>query len=184
MEFADLALELKADERALRRAVADGTIHCERLGPRRRRVSEDERLWQLTIGRCWPSCEAPCAPSANVRLAVLYGSVARGEDTPQSDVDLLVALAEDRPDAAVKLAVRLERALGRRVDVARPERVRDTAPLLLLRAIDEGRALIDRDAQWAQLRERRGEIARRATRAHAARRRVRAGLGPRAAARD
>ena len=107
----------------------------------------------------------------NVRLAVVYGSVARGEDTPGSDLDVLVSLAEDRPDAAVKLAVRLEGALGRRVDVARLGRVRETAPLLLLRAVDEGRAVLDRDGEWAPLRERRGELAHRASRAHAARRR-------------
>lgn len=82
-----------------------------------------------------------------MRPAVVYGSVARGEDTPQSDLDVLVSFAEDRPDAAVKLAVRLEGALGRRVDVARLDRVQDTAPLLLLRAVDDGRVALDRDGQ-------------------------------------
>ena len=106
----------------------------------------------------------------NVRLAVVYGSVARGDDTPQSDLDVLVSLATDRPDAAVKLAVRLEGVLGRRVDVARLGRVRERAPLLLLRAVDEGRVVLDRDGEWAPLRERRRELARRAGRAHAARR--------------
>ncbi len=107
----------------------------------------------------------------NVRLAVLYGSVARGDDAPGSDLDLLVSLGADRPDAAVGLAVRLERALGREVDVARLNRMQDAAPLLLLRAIDEGRVLLDRDGEWAALKARRGEIARRARDAHAARRR-------------
>lgn len=104
-------------------------------------------------------------------MAVLYGSVARGDDTGDSDVDLLVSLGEDRPDAAVKLAVRLERAVSREVDVARLNRIEDTAPLLLLRAIDEGRVLIDRDREWTGLRARRGEIAGRARQAHEARRR-------------
>lgn len=107
----------------------------------------------------------------NVRLAVLYGSVARGDDTPDSDLDLLVSLGEDRPDAAVKLAVRLERALGHEVDVARLNRIQDTAPLLLLRAIDEGRVLVDRDGEWLGLKARRSEISRRANHAHETRRR-------------
>ncbi len=107
----------------------------------------------------------------NVRLAVVYGSVARGEDTPGSDLDVLVSLAEDRPDAAVKLAVRLEGALGRRVDVARLERVSETAPLLLLQALDEGRVVLDRDQEWRPLRTGRRELASRASRAHAERRR-------------
>ena len=38
----------------------------------------------------------------NVRLAVLYGSLARGDEDAGSDLDLLVSLAEDRPLAAVK----------------------------------------------------------------------------------
>ncbi len=106
----------------------------------------------------------------NVRLAVVYGSTARGDDSPDSDVDLLVSLAEDRPDAAVRLAVRLEKALGRRVDVTRLERAWDTAPLLLVRAADEGRVVLDRDGEWDRLRERREELVKRARRAHAARR--------------
>jgi predicted nucleotidyltransferase len=170
MELTDLARELGADERTLRRAVADGMVRCERLGPRRRRVSEDERRY--AVGH-WPllaELRRALRTEPNVRLAVVYGSVARGDDTPDSDVDILVSLAEDRPDAGVKLAVRLERALGREVDVARLDRVRNTAPLLLLRAVDEGRVVIDRDGQWEQLRERRGDIARRSRRAHAARR--------------
>jgi len=113
----------------------------------------------------------------NVRLAVLYGSLARGDEDAGSDLDLLVSLAEDRPLAAVKLAVLLERTLGRDVDVARLNRVKDTAPLLLLQALDEGRVVLDRDHQWEQLRAQRPDIARRARRSHAARlRRARASI--------
>jgi predicted nucleotidyltransferase len=171
MELVDLAGELGADERTLRRAVADGMIRCERVSPRRRRVGEEERRY--AVGH-WPllaKLRQALRTERNVRLAVVYGSVARGEDTPRSDVDVLVSLAEDRPDAAVKLAVRLEGALGRRVDVARLERVRETAPLLLLRALEEGRIVLDRDGEWARLHKRRGEVARKARRMHAARRR-------------
>jgi predicted nucleotidyltransferase len=107
----------------------------------------------------------------NVRLAVLYGSVARDDDRPDSDLDLLVSLDEDRADAAVKLAVCLERSVGREVDVARLNRIRDAAPLLLLGAIDEGRVVLDRDGEWAGLEACRSEIAQRARDAHEARRR-------------
>jgi hypothetical protein len=67
--------------------------------------------------------------------------------------------------------VRLERAVGREVDVARLTRIQDTAPLLLLGAIDEGRVVLDRDDEWTGLKMRRSEIARRARQAHEARRR-------------
>jgi len=162
---------LDVDARTLRRAAADGTIRCERVSARRQRVGEDERLY---AERHWPLLSAlrhALRTEPNVRLAVLYGSVARGDDTPDSDVDLLVSLREDRPDAAVKLAVHLERAVGREVDVARLNRIQDTSPLLLLEAVDDGRVVLDRDGEWIRLCARRSEIARHARRAHQARRR-------------
>ncbi len=171
MELVDLAGELGADERTLRRAVADGMIRCDRLSPRRQRVDEHEHRYAVGHWSLLAKLRQALRTERNVRLAVVYGSVARGEDTPQSDLDVLVSLAEDRPEAAVKLAVRLEGSLGRRVDVARLGRVWGTAPLLLLRALDEGRVVLDRDGEWAPLRKRRDEVARRASRAHAARRR-------------
>ncbi len=171
MELAELAGELGADERTLRRAVVDGTIRCERLGPRRRLVSEEERRYAVGHWAVLAKLRQALRTERNVRLAVVYGSVARGDDVPGSDVDVLVSLAEDHPDAAVRLAVRLEGALDRRVDVARLERVWETAPLLLMRAVEEGRVVLDRNGQWAGLRGRREELAQRARRAHAARRR-------------
>jgi predicted nucleotidyltransferase len=167
----DLAHELGADERTLRRAVTDGTIRCERLGPRKRRVSDEERRYILDHWPLLAELRRALRTEPNVRLAVVYGSTARGDDTPHSDLDLLVSLAEDRPDAAVKLAVRLERTLGRDVDIARLNRIKDSAPLLLLQALDEGRVVLDRDRQWEQLRAQRADIVRRARRSHAARRR-------------
>ena len=169
--LSELAHDLGADERTLRRAVTDGTIYCERLGSRKRRVSDEERRYILDHWPLLAKLRRALRTEPNVRLAVVYGSIARGDDTPDSDLDLLVSLAEDRPDAAVKLAVRLERTLGREVDVARLNRVKDSAPLLLLQALDEGRVVLDRDRQWEQLRGARANIADRARRSHAARRR-------------
>jgi predicted nucleotidyltransferase len=171
LELAELARELDVDARTLRRAAADGTIRCERVSARRQRIDEDERLY---TERHWPLLSAlrrALRTEPNVRLAVLYGSVARGDDTPDSDVDLLVSLREDRPDAAVKLAVHLERTVGREVDVARLNRIQDTSPLLLLEAVDDGRVVLDRDGEWSRLCMRRNEIVRHARRAHQARRR-------------
>jgi predicted nucleotidyltransferase len=177
VELADLARELGVDGRTLRRAVVDGTIRCQRVSARRQRVGEDERRY---AARHWPllaALRSALRTEPNVRLASLYGSVARGDDGPASDVDLLVSLREDDPHAAVKLAVRLERAIGREVDVARLNRVQANAPLLLLQALDEGRVVLDRDREWALLKARRSEIARRARRARVARgRRARAAI--------
>jgi uncharacterized protein len=53
--------------------------------------------------------------ASNVRL---FGSVVRGEDTPSSDIDFLVDLAEDRGfDDYLALAEELEALTGRRVDL-------------------------------------------------------------------
>lgn len=49
---------------------------------------------------------------------LLFGSVARGEDTPESDVDLLVDVTGDTtPWFPGSLIVDLEQLLGRRVQV-------------------------------------------------------------------
>jgi predicted nucleotidyltransferase len=169
--LADLARELHVDARTLRRAAVDGTIRCKRVSDRRQLVDEDEWHYMEAHWHLLSALRRALRTEPNVRLAVLYGSTARGEDTPDSDLDLLVSLAQDRADAAVKLAVRIERATGRQVDVARLNRVQASAPLLLLRALDEGRVLFDRDSEWPELQVRRPELARRARHAHEARRR-------------
>jgi predicted nucleotidyltransferase len=48
----------------------------------------------------------------------VFGSVARGEERPDSDVDLLVDLADDRGFSDyLAFAEELERLLGRKVDL-------------------------------------------------------------------
>ena len=54
----------------------------------------------------------------NVRLALLFGSVARGTAVPGSDVDVLVALRDPDLDRVVELSAKLSAATGRRVDVS------------------------------------------------------------------
>lgn len=170
LKLSELADELGANARTLRRAAADGTIRCERVSAHRQHVDEDERRYAREHWPLLSKLRRALRTEPNVRLAVLHGSFARGDDGPGSDLDLLVSLRADRPDAAVKPAVRLERTVGREVDVTRLNRVQDTAPLLLLRAIDEGRLVLDRDGEWARVKARRSEIARRARLAHVARR--------------
>jgi predicted nucleotidyltransferase len=101
-----------------------------------------------------------------VRLVVLYGSLARGDEDAGSDLDLLISFADARLSAGVELAVRLQPVTGRPVDVAHLERVEADAPLLLDRILDEGRVLVDRDGQWRLLRERHPAIRVRARRDH------------------
>jgi predicted nucleotidyltransferase len=101
-----------------------------------------------------------------VRLAVLYGSLARGDEDAGSDLDLLISLADDRPLAGLELAIRLQRVAVRPVDIAHLERVEADAPLLLDRVLDEGRVLVDRDGQWRLLCGRHSAIRARAGHEH------------------
>jgi uncharacterized protein len=105
----------------------------------------------------------------NVRLAVLFGSVARGHVGEGSDVDVLVSLAEERPMYLSYLAVRLTRALRRDVDVLSLKHVRAHDPALLGAILRDGRPVVDRDGSWSgayrqapDRRTCRGEGTRRA----------------------
>ncbi|MGO9684318.1 MAG: nucleotidyltransferase family protein, partial [Beijerinckiaceae bacterium] len=53
--------------------------------------------------------------ASNLRL---FGSVLRGEERPDSDVDILIDIEEDRGfDSYLALAEELETLLGRRIDL-------------------------------------------------------------------
>ena len=162
----ELAVDLDVEERTLRRAASQGTLRATRSGPRRLRLASGEHEY---LGAHWPllsDLRLALRTQQGVRLAVLYGSMARGDEDAGSDLDLLVSFADDRPLARAKLAIRLEHICGRRIDIADLEQVEPRAPLLLDRVLDEGRVLVDRDGQWRSLRERRSAIRVRARRAH------------------
>lgn len=56
----------------------------------------------------------------------VFGSVARGDETPTSDIDLLVELEPGtRPFAILALGAELEEALGVKVDVGTPHSLRE-----------------------------------------------------------
>jgi hypothetical protein len=85
------------------------------------------------------------APAAVV-CAYLFGSVARGEARPQSDIDVAVLFEKPpapRLDAGpLDLEGALERALGRRVQVV----VLNGSPAdLVHRVLRDGRVVLDRD---------------------------------------
>jgi predicted nucleotidyltransferase len=161
-----LAENLKADERTLRRAVAQGTVRCHRPGPRRVKLSPEEEAylqdhWDLLSG-----LKRALRTERDVRLAVLYGSIARGDADAGSDLDLLVALSDDDPLATIRLAIRLGDTVACEVDVARLDRIEANAPLLLARVLDEGRVIVDRDDLWSSLHQRRRAIRARAQRSY------------------
>ena len=157
----DLARELGLSERTLRRAVASGTIRAERPSPRRLRLSEDEQEWVL---RHWPTVarlreELRTEPS--VRLAVLFGSSARGREHRRSDVDLLIELDAPSRDRLARLEEQLSTAAGREVRLVSARDAQDS-PGLLADALRDGRVLADRDGLWPRLKRRESSVRRAA----------------------
>ena len=157
----DLAQELQVSERTLRRAVADGTIRAERPSARRLRISDDERDWVL---RNWPTVarlRAALRTEPSVRLAVVFGSAARGRQHRRSDLDLLVELDVPSPTRLAALEERLTQAAGREVQVV-AARSAEASPGLLADALRDGRVLADREGLWPRLRRREPQIRRAA----------------------
>ncbi len=152
-----LARELNADERSLRRAVQIGAVQCRRPSPRRLEVDEREEAYLQSHWGLLADLRAALRTEPNVRSVVLFGSTARGTDTEESDIDLLVELVDDSIAKVAQLEARLEQRLGREVQVVRlPEA--ESKPALLYTILQEGRPLLDRDGTWAKLCQRRAQL--------------------------
>jgi predicted nucleotidyltransferase len=148
---------LGCSERTLRRYASEGLLRGRRLGPRRVELPASEAAyaenhWQLLSG-----LKRALRTERDVRLAVLFGSMATGGDHENSDVDIYVV--HRRPDlrGLKGLQLRLGRTVGRRVQVVSSESAQ-ASPSLLADVVDEGRVLIDRDGSWAALQERKDEV--------------------------
>jgi uncharacterized protein len=87
-----------------------------------------------------------------VRLAVLFGSAARGEAGPRSDVDLGVLLDPDTSDLRLQVGAELGRAAEREVDVI----FLDSAPPLLRFEISRDGVLLfeKEDGLWTDFKVR------------------------------
>lgn len=90
------------------------------------------------------------AAETNVRLAVLFGSEARGEAGVDSDLDVAVV----GPDASAlpSLALALTRAMGRTVDLVA---MHTAPPLLRFQIAREGVVLVERQPYlWSDVKAR------------------------------
>jgi predicted nucleotidyltransferase len=156
-----LAAELGVNGRSLRRAAERGMIRVQRPSPRRTELSFGERRYVETHWGLLSALVSWLRTRPNVRLAVVYGSVARGDDGPESDVDILVSLARENAHTTASLAASLGEELGRRAQVVSLDAA-ERAPLLLLDVVREGRALVDRDDEWPVLIRRERQLEREA----------------------
>jgi predicted nucleotidyltransferase len=166
-----LAKEVGVHGRTLRRAAGRGLLKARRLGSRTIVLPASERIY---VRAYWPLIAVlleAIRKQPNIRLAVLFGSVARGEAGEDSDFDLLVDLGRDDYLAHADAAAALEDAAGRRVQmIALSEAER--APLLLADVLRDGRVLVDRDDRWPMLKRRERSILTTARRSDARRQRL------------
>ncbi|MFL5816846.1 MAG: type VII toxin-antitoxin system MntA family adenylyltransferase antitoxin [Conexibacter sp.] len=171
--LADLAHDVGVDERTLRRAVNEGTLRGTRPSPRKLDLPLSERRY---VRQAWPllaTLRSALRTEPNVRFALLFGSAATGEDTADSDVDLLVSLHDASFERLVELEQRLAERVGRPVDLVLLDEAERKLSFLEL-ALDDGRVLVDRASLWPRLRRRAARLARAADQREA--RRARAAL--------
>ncbi|HEX3519677.1 MAG TPA: nucleotidyltransferase domain-containing protein [Solirubrobacteraceae bacterium] len=151
------AERLGCSERTLRRYVNEGLLQGRRVARGRLELphAEEDYLeshWDLLSG-----LRSALRTEPAVRLAVLFGSTAVGDDDRSSDVDLLVVHRNPAPLALAGVRLRLGHALGRQVDVLDLEQA-ETMPTLLADVLREGRVIVDREGLWSALLERRSEV--------------------------
>lgn len=162
-----LASDLGVHGRTLRRAVDEGAIRATRVSPRKLTMSPAEEGYVL---RAWPllsQLRSLLRTERNVRFAMLFGSRARGDERPDSDIDLLVELDDDSFRRQMELVGRLEAAVGLEVQLVEVDVAR-RAPVLFADAIEDGRVLIDRNERWVSLLDEYPAVSEAAVAADAA----------------
>ncbi len=151
------AAEVGCSERTLRRHVAGGLLHGRRVARGQLELSHAEGAYLRAHWELLSTLLSTLRTERDVRLAVLFGSTATGEDTPTSDVDLLIVHRRPEWSTQAGLRIRFRRALGRPVDVVLLEQA-EAQPSLLADVLREGRVLVDRDGLWGALLQRREDI--------------------------
>ena len=98
-----------------------------------------------------PLCEALAAEPA-VRLAVVFGSAAKGRLAPDSDLDLAVRLAPDSAGTRRAAALAAGRATGREIDLVELD---GAPPLLRFQIARDARVVVEREpGAWTRFKAR------------------------------
>src|SRR5690349_14644608 len=112
-----LASEIGANERTLRRALNQGMLQAERPTPRKLKISAAEKRYLRRSWKLLATLRAVLRTEQNLRFALLFGSVARGDDSAASDIDLLVEMRDPSLARIADLEAKLESLIDRRVDI-------------------------------------------------------------------
>jgi predicted nucleotidyltransferase len=152
-----LASGVGVSERTLRRAVNSGLIRAQRPSARRFLLSDPEAAWVRSHWELVGQLLATLRTEPNLKLVVLFGSVARGDEVKGvSDVDLMVEFRRSFPGALEALRLRLNRQLPVEAQLVPLEGARRN-PRLLSEVLRDGRPLVDREQSWSHLQARAGE---------------------------
>ncbi|MGI8660147.1 MAG: type VII toxin-antitoxin system MntA family adenylyltransferase antitoxin [Thermoleophilaceae bacterium] len=144
-------------ERTLRRYASEGLLRGRRLGPDQLELAASEERYLRTHWDLLAGLKRGLRTERDVRLAVLFGSQATGEDRPDSDVDLLVVHRRSGMRVLLGLQRRLRRALGRPVHLVALEHAEMSASLLA-DVLEDGRVVVDRDGAWEALKGRQAKV--------------------------
>jgi predicted nucleotidyltransferase len=161
LALAQIAKTLGTGERTLRRAIADGTIHVAPGASRPLLLTPEEAEY---LRRHWGELgglRQLLRTEPNVALAVVFGSFARGEEQPDSDLDIVVALRRPDPLGLERLRGRLQPHLNRSLQVIALADV-ERSPSMMYELLRDGRVLVDREDRWTGLQARRSSVARAA----------------------
>lgn len=149
-----ISRDLGCSERTLRRWASEGMLRSEIRGRGEIRLPVAEELYLRSHWQILEGLRRALRTEPSVRLAVLFGSAAVGEDRPDSDVDLLVEHENDDPREVVRLQRRLSRHLDRPVHVV-SSAAAARSPALLVDVLTEGRVVVDRVGAWPRLLRKR-----------------------------
>jgi predicted nucleotidyltransferase len=160
--LADITEALPCTERTLRRWANEGLVRGERHGGRQElRLPYREERYLQEHWALLSDLRRALRTEHSVRLAVLFGSTATGDDVAASDVDLLIEHSTGDLERVVELRRRLQEQTSRPVHVVLLEDA-EQSPSLLADVLEEGRPIVDRGGTWRRLHHRRRQISRHA----------------------
>jgi predicted nucleotidyltransferase len=146
--------------RTISRMTATGALRGSR--GRRRGLRPEEQEYLTSHGALLAALREVLRTERAVAAAVIFGSCARGQDGPASDVDIAV-LARSPGGDLDRLRERLSGRVGRPVDLVPWDSLALSAEMAVAVARD-GRPLVDRVGAFAALRADRDNASRRAAR--------------------
>jgi predicted nucleotidyltransferase len=157
--LAATAAMLDCNERTLRRWAVQGLLRAERDKRRELRLPYSEELYLRRHWELLHTLRRSLRTEKRVRLAVLFGSVATGQDLLESDIDLLIEHDTGDLEQIVELQRRLQARVGKSIHLVSLDDA-ERSSLLLADVLLEGRVIVDRDDIWRRLMGKRQRVLR------------------------